>query len=70
MAAELYFNALKSLCFALTPKFFKLPFLKLYINTASISYTDSLKYIGFAFTSSHKDDSDMLRQMRMLCTLQ
>ena len=61
------FNALKSFCIAFTPKSFKLSFPKLHLNTASIPYTDSLKYLGFIFTSSHKDDSDMLRQMRMQC---
>ena len=35
-------------------------------NYNSLPYTDSLKYLGFIFTSSQKDDSDMLRQMRML----
>ena len=64
--ADLNFNALKSFCIAFTPKSFKLSFTKLYINTAPIPYTDSLKYLGIIFTSSHKDDSDMLRQMRML----
>ena len=52
---------MKSFCIA-----FKLSFPKLYINTAPIPYTDSLKYLGFIFTSSHKDASDMLWQMRML----
>ena len=66
ITADLNFNALKSFCVAFTPKSFKLSFPKLYINTALIPYTDSLKYLGFIFTSSHKDDSDMLRQMRML----
>ena len=64
--ADFNFNALKSFCIAFTPKFFKLFFPKLYINTAPNPYTDSLKYLGFIFTNSHKDDSDVLRQMRML----
>ena len=66
---DLNFNALKSFCIAFTPKSFKLSFSKLYINTAPIPYTDSLKYLKyleFSFTSSHKDDSVMLRQMIML----
>ena len=66
ITADLNFNALKSFCVAFTPKSFKLSFPKLYINTALIPNADSLKYLGFIFTSSHKDDSDMLRQMRML----
>ena len=28
--------------------------------------TDSIKYLGFIFTSSHKDDNDIIRQMRIL----
>ena len=66
--AHLNFNALKSFCVAFTPKSFKLSFPKLYINTAPILYNNihSLKYLRFIFTSGHKDDSDMLRQMRML----
>ena len=49
-------NALNSFCVAFTPKSFKLSFPKLYINTAFILYTGSLKYLGFTFSSSHKDD--------------
>ena len=60
------FNALKSFCVAFTPKLFKLRFPELNINAALIPYTDSIKYLGFTFTNSHKDDNDMLRQMRML----
>ena len=60
--ADLNFNVLKSFCIAFTPKSFKLSFPKVYINTAPIPYTDSLKYLGFIFTSSYKDDSDMLRK--------
>ena len=56
-----------SFCIAFTPKSFKLSFPKLYINTElPIPYTDTHKYLRFMFTSSHKDDSDVLRQMRML----
>ena len=29
-------------------------------------YVDSIKYLGFTFTRNHKDDDDMLRQMRTL----
>ena len=40
----------------------------IYLNTKKkiIPYTDSIKYLGFTFTNSHKDDNDMLRQRRML----
>ena len=47
-----------------------LSFPRLYINAASILYyTDYMslaRYVGFTITTSHKNDSDMLRQMRML----
>ena len=29
-------------------------------------YTDSIKYLGFTFTSNNCDDADILKQMRML----
>ena len=65
IAADLNFYALKSFYVAFTPKFFKLPFPKSYINTDSIPYTHSVKYLGITFTSSHKDNNYMLLQMRM-----
>ena len=58
--ADLNFNAFNFFCIDFTPKSFKLTFPKLYINTAPIPYTDSLRYLGYIFTSRHKDDSDML----------
>ena len=66
ITVDLNFNALKSFYVAFTPKLFKLRFPELNINAALITYTDSIKYLGFTFTNSHKDDNDMLRQMRML----
>ena len=66
ITVDVNFNALKSFCVAFTPKLFKLRFPELNINAALIPYTDSIKYLGFTFTNSHKDDNDMLRQMRML----
>ena len=63
---DVNFNALKSFCIAFTPKPFKLSLPQVTINSAHISYTDSIKYLGFTFASSHKDDNDILRQMRML----
>ena len=66
ITVDVNFNALKSFYVAFTPKLFKLRFPELNINAALIPYTDSIKYLGFTFTNSHKDDNDMLRQMRML----
>ena len=36
------------------------------MNSLPIVYTDSIKYLGFTFTSNHCDDADILKQMRML----
>ena len=66
ITVDVNFNALKSFCVAFTPKLFKLRFPELNINAALIPYTDSIKNLGLTFTNSHKDDNDMLRQMRML----
>ena len=59
-------NPLKSFCIGFTPNFFKLSLPKISINSAHIPYADSIKYLGFTFTSSHKDDNDIIRQMRIL----
>ena len=32
----------------------------------SLVYADFIKYLGFTFSRNHKDDDDMLRQMRTL----
>ena len=66
ISVDVNFNALKSFCIAFTPKTFKLSLPQVTINPAHIPYTDSIKYLGFTFASSHKDDNDILRQMRML----
>ena len=36
------------------------------MNTLPIMYTDSIKYLGFTFTSNNCDDADIVIQMRML----
>ena len=36
------------------------------MNTERLDYTDSIKYLGFTFSSDKKGDNDMLRQMRIL----
>ena len=36
------------------------------MNTLPIMYIDSIKYLGFTFTSNNCDDADILKQMRML----
>ena len=61
------FNALKSYCIAFTLKLYKLTLPSLHINNLPISYTDSIKYLGYMCSSSNNsDDTEMLRQMRLL----
>ena len=38
----------------------------LHINSLPISYTDSIKYLGYIFCNNNNDDAEMLRQMRVL----
>ena len=63
---DLNFNATKSYCVAFTPKLYKLALPSLHINHLPISYTNSIKYLGYIFTSDNSDDAEMLRQMRLL----
>ena len=64
---DLNFNATKSFCVAFTPKHYKLLLPSLFTNSLSILQSDSIKYLGFIFTSNNNcDDSDILKQMRML----
>ena len=44
---DLNFNALKSYCVAFLPKLYKLALPGLHINSMPISYTDSIKYLGY-----------------------
>ena len=55
-----------SFCVAFTPKHYKLLLPSLFMNSLPILYADSIKYLGFIFTSNNCDDSDILKQMRML----
>ena len=62
----LNFNALESFCFAFTSKPYKLCLPSLHINNVHLVYVDSIKYLGLTFSGNHKDDDDVLRQMRTL----
>ena len=44
---------------AFTPKLYKLALPSLHINHLPISYTDSIKYLGYIFTSDNSDDADV-----------
>ena len=45
---------------------FKLSLPYLHITNVPISYVDSVKFLGFTFAGAHRDDNDILRQMRTL----
>ena len=59
-------NALKSYCIAFLLKFYKLALPVLHDNAVPIWYTDSIKYLGYIFSSNNSDDAEMLRQLRLL----
>ena len=61
---DLHFIALKSFCFAFTPKLHKICLPCLHINNMYFEYVDSIKYLRFTFSRNHKDDDDMLKQLR------
>ena len=55
---DLNFNATKSFYVAFTPKHYKLSLPSLFMNSLPILYADSIKYLGFIFTSNNCDDCD------------
>ena len=63
---DLNFNVLKSFCFACTPRLYKLCLPHVHINNVPLVYVDYIKYLAFIFSRNHKDEDDMLRQMRTL----
>ena len=42
--------------------------LLLSMDSHVLKYADNVKYLDSSFTSDQKDDIDILRQLRMLCT--
>ena len=60
------FNATKSFYVAFTPKHYTLLLPSLFMNILPILYAYPIKYLGFIFTSNYCDESDILKQMRML----
>ena len=66
ISVDVNFNPLKSFFIGFTPKLFKLSLPRININSAHILYTDYIKYPVITFTSSHKDDNDIIGQMRIL----
>ena len=62
---NLTFNSLKSFCMVFKSRLYKLSCPTFYMNNEKL---DSIKYLGFTFSSDKKDDNDMSRQMRILYT--
>ena len=62
----MHFNVLKSYCIAFTLKLNTLTLPSLHINNLPISDIDSIKYQGYMCSSNNSDDTEMLRQMRLL----
>ena len=63
---DLNFNALKSFCFAFTPKPYKICLPSFHINNVPLVYVESSYYFRFTFSRNHKDDDGIIRQMRTL----
>ena len=55
---NLTFNFSKSFCMIFKPRLHKLLCPTFYINNEKLDYTDSIKYLGFTFSSDKKDDND------------
>ena len=60
------FNPTPIFCVAFTPKQYKFSLPLLFMNSLPILYADFNKYLGFIFTSNNCENSDILKQMRML----
>ena len=63
---DILFNPIKSLCTVFKPKAYKRFTPTVFIGDDALKFTKEAKYIGFTFNDSKCDDSDMLRQMRLL----
>ena len=63
---NLTFNSSKSFCMVFKPRLYQLSCPTFYMNNDKLDYTDSIKYLGFSFSSDKKGDNVMLRQMRIV----
>ena len=61
MQNNLSYNSSKSFGMLFKLILHKLSCLSLYMSIEKLEYTNSTKYLGFAFGSDKKDDNDMLR---------
>ena len=60
------FDPIKSVCTVFKPIAYKRFTPTDFIGDDALTFTKEAKYIGFTFNDSKCDDSDMLRQMRLL----
>ena len=65
---DILFNPIKSVCAVFKPKAYKRFTPTVFIGDDALKFTKEAKYLGFTFNDSKCDDSDMLRQMRLLYT--
>ena len=63
---DILFNSIKSLCTVFKPKAYERFTPTVFIGDDALKFTREAKYLGFTFNNSKCDDSDMLRQMRLL----
>ena len=63
---DILFNHIKSVCTVFKPKAYKRFTPTVFIGDDALKFTREAKYLGFTFNDSKCDDSDMLRQMRLL----
>ena len=63
---DILFNPIKSVCTIFKPKAYKRFTPTVIIGDDALKFTKEAKYLGFTFNGSKCDDSDMLRQMRLL----
>ena len=63
---DILFNPIKSVCTVFKPKAYKRFTPTVFIGDDALKFTKEAKYLGFTFNDSKCDDSNMLRQMRLL----
>ena len=61
---DILFNPITSVCTVFKPKAYKQYLPNDFIGKKALKYISDSKYLGFSFSDSKCDDSDMLRQIR------
>ena len=62
---DLSFDSTKSFCMVFRRRLSSFLCPTIYMNTEMLDYADSIKYLGFTFSSDKKDDNDLLRRLRV-----